>query len=347
MAANSDKILQEFLDLNKTGSSYYSSSRERSRKNKVLQDYSKRIKERVQENLNQISKLNGNPALLEPQGTSLRRTTLTDAFKPVLDTKNPDLASYLKFMSDPVENVAYSDGDDDNEGDTTSSAATQAASVTPPANSLLLTENEEAIIHNINAQAAFKIIQQFYNMYMSNIGCKDIDYRLGEVSAVIADRSAIANKSGYTTTNGAIFTATNFNFPVSFEIVDPSNKAARQKFTEEYVNLNLPPYNIPMTTKELVEDNPFTPSEGTITAQDQPVYSLDTLLSNREGATYRFAGFKAINDNIMLMQKLMEMHLVLSQPTCQNGIFLSTCRKVLYLQQFLLMTKQSSHLLQS
>ena len=303
------KFLTEFLDYNMSNTSALHVATDpnvRELRSNTVGSYAKDIKRYVAQNLRAIATANKNAALLEtlPSGKT-RKTTLPDSFNPVNGVSSVE--DFRKFLL--LRDVTSTMSEQDDVVD--EALAIAASGIEAPGAARVMTKNENAIVKNIRAQAALKIIQTFYTMYMSNVGVKEIDYRLGTVSAVINNRSLIANKTGMTTSNGAIFTPTNVAFDVGFDIVDPKTGKNVSK-SQSYANLFFPPYTIPIDGKGDLQDNTdylgdkVDSDDPTITPEDQPPYSLDTLISNRPGATYRFAGFKAVNDNIMLLQQVME-----------------------------------------
>ena len=186
----------------------------------------------------------------------------------------------------------------------------------------LLGEDGAEILKQAFSEAAKKTLQMYIDSYMAPVGNTDIKFRLGKVTgikntvAVYDENDVESIKKEYDKDNtitdnlGRIYTRTNLE--TSFKVNYWSDKTSSvQTMNIPYVNLYFPPYKVPDTLKNLNIWNTAMSAwqnlvkYGTYKASE-PTFNLTTLKNSRGDFTYRTPAFKAITDNINLLQYILE-----------------------------------------
>lgn len=184
----------------------------------------------------------------------------------------------------------------------------------------MIGEQGKAIIKVAENLAAKKIIQTYYDQYMSPMS-SDIHYRLGTVSGVKANSiSEVAKVSSKINTaeynkdnlildaNGRIFTRSNLSlqFPVS---LFSGSRQTDIKYDVPYINQFFPPFqrtgNIRNSDKNFYRNLNAWRSDSN-NKSGVATMDLNTYKCSRGNFTYREPAFKSINDNIQFLQYLLE-----------------------------------------
>lgn len=180
----------------------------------------------------------------------------------------------------------------------------------------------KAIMSQIKTQASLQAVQNFYDMYMSPVGNTDVYYRLGRVSGA-APAGTVNNQ---TDAQGRMQTRSLFTNKVEYNVY--LNWAYRNR-KDYYSVMWFPPYVTPNIKKPLVafensdikmsladfikatkkgkkekeeEDTRLQAQNGSY----YETYDMNTFLCARSTFTYREPGFKAINDNVHMLQWIFE-----------------------------------------
>jgi hypothetical protein len=176
-----------------------------------------------------------------------------------------------------------------------------------------LTKEMQSILAIMNREAALQSLQMYLDLYMAPGQVGDVRYRLGEVTGIKpnAVRDVLKNTnmpltSPQTNGNGQMWTPSNLytNFTVKYL----SSSASILQQTFPYINYFFPPYKSVSTQTKFgglaKETKPGASTKYDLS--DVKTYDTKTQIISRPDYTYRTPGFKAINDNIMLMQFLFE-----------------------------------------
>lgn len=211
----------------------------------------------------------------------------------------------------------------------------------------LLGETGSAILKQVESMTAEKILQMYIDAYMAPIGTSDMSYRLGAVVGVkniyteyVDDKHSPSFKKAYDRDNiitdryGRIYTRSNFDTKFVTYSWSGSSGSTR-RVTIPYSNLFFPPYVTGASVKDrydwgkIVDKWESEPLYGTEEAKT-PTMDLSTFKCSRGNFTYREPAFKAINDNIQILQYLME------QTTGVVSTYLTEWDLSLYMQEGLL-----------
>lgn len=172
--------------------------------------------------------------------------------------------------------------------------------LTPPNSTYtdVIPSEAEGMVDQVDNLIIKQFVQQFYEMYMAPIGLKEVYNRLGAVSGTIKDLHSLypnglkgllaADEQGSWRSN------LNFSFKVD-EGVKAADKATYSSLafppfiSHEVTNINNLSQNIelPDTEEEYLKDSSF---------------DMKNILFRKNEATYRLPAFKAVNDNIHLLQ---------------------------------------------
>lgn len=219
----------------------------------------------------------------------------------------------------------------------------------------LITPEGVQILKDLKTEVSKKLLQTFYDLYMSPLGDTDIKYRLGAVTGIKPSPAVVANMTAeqiaadkynfkqqdsydrdnlVTDSVGRIYTRTNFVTKFKSRYYNTSTGKESQ-FIYNYVNLFFPPYKFGYDVTsgasydKLINEwrNRFV--YNTSDAQ-LLTYDMTTFKASRGGFTYRTPAFKSINDNITFLQYILE------QTTGMVSTYLTEWDLSIYIQEGLL-----------
>lgn len=259
---------------------------------KAEEKFKMSLKEQNLESANIISYLNNTADEVELSKEGIPISTIFESLNPPENTliDNSSLINFLKISGSPV----------------VKSKETEEVYSISIKNDLLVNNNsnltdgneEKKILKEVGKLAAKDLLQKFYMMYIGSDGPFDEVYRLGEVESEL-DSIYIQNKPYLTTKIGGLFTPINLNFDVKWK------SFTGKEYSDNYYNLFFPPYNTPFYNGLLDDNSYISVEEASNKVISMPKFSLDTLVYS-EKPSKRYIGFKAINDNISLMQYFLE-----------------------------------------
>ena len=186
---------------------------------------------------------------------------------------------------------------------------------------VMLGESGKAILKVAENLAAKKIIQTYYDQYMSPLA-SDIHYRLGTVSGVkatnitdVTNSSVSPNTAEYNKDNlildnhGRIFTRSNFTYSFPVSLYSGARKTDIQ-YNVPYLNTFFPPFqrggDITQSDKNFYKNLNAWREESNNNVASIATMDLNQYKCSRGNFTYREPAFKSINDNIQFLQYLLE-----------------------------------------
>ena len=196
----------------------------------------------------------------------------------------------------------------------------------------ILTPEESALLSQVDNEASKAILQTYYNAYMAPFK-SDLEYRLGNVQGVYLKTEGVFSPDyGLINSRGRMYTRTNFttSFPLKYwsgasvnveqiGLTDSSGRLRDPTSGFFYTNLFFPPYKFGQSNDVTKKSFPYGWSpkyysydttdkngETRTVVTNELLYDPRDFTVKRDGFTYREPAFKAINDNIMFLQYLLE-----------------------------------------
>lgn len=175
-----------------------------------------------------------------------------------------------------------------------------------------LNESEQSVYNAVKSSTNKQLIQQFYEAYISPVGLKDVNYRLGEVQSSISDLHSLYRKGLSSLISGEIDAGWRVGLNYSFQVDENltyNNKVSKPFKFQSY---SFPPFisvdsnNYSYDSLLPVESKALSDSQKRLKDDYLQDTSFDiiNLLYKKNEATIRDISFKSINDNINLLQYL-------------------------------------------
>jgi hypothetical protein len=181
-------------------------------------------------------------------------------------------------------------------------------------NNQIVSEEAQAMMKIINRQANLEVVQNFIDIYMAPNNITDIVYRLGPVTGIkpnsVIDplkNSPVVLKSPQTDKYGQMWTVANLKTEFQIQHLNTMGNITTKKIP--YINLFFPPFLPKALASASIFDIAATlkqSEDDTTDYSNVKTYDPITNLISRPDYTYRQPAFKAVNDNIILLQFLME-----------------------------------------
>lgn len=167
-----------------------------------------------------------------------------------------------------------------------------------PEMSTKLDDSSAGTIKAVERIANSEMISLFIDAYMNADAASDLYYRLGEVNSVVNTNQPIP---GRTDSYGNINTTCDVAVDFEEEFITSSGTT---KLKNTYANMAFPPYRAVNSYDTAPSWYSDYEAYKIATSEEPRNFSANLLMRKAEGATYRNTGFKALNDNILLMQKV-------------------------------------------
>lgn len=183
-------------------------------------------------------------------------------------------------------------------------------------NTILLPPNEvystiippegEEIASNVDGLATKQLINQFYETYMVPTGFKDVYNRLGSIAGNISDIHSLYPKGirGLlgADSNASWRTGLNFSFVVNSGLKNQWGSS----IIDKYSSLAFPPF----ISHDVLDINSLSQAASSNSDTEESnaldtTFDMKNVLYRKNQATFRFAAFKQVNDNIHLLQTLL------------------------------------------
>lgn len=178
-----------------------------------------------------------------------------------------------------------------------------------------LDETEQSVVDSLDQSVNLELVKQFYELYYSPTGLKDVENRLGEVDMTLTNMHELRPEgaSAVMGTDSDASWRTNINYMFN---VDTGLTGANKYVYTSYAFAPMAPRNPSATIddkQKLYSQDPNadgndayiiqrTDSEGNAV---ENTFNLDNLTYTGNTGTLRKPAFKSINDNINLVQFLM------------------------------------------
>lgn len=162
-------------------------------------------------------------------------------------------------------------------------------------------------LNQISSFAQKQFVQQFYEAYMAPVAAKDVINRLGEVTSVVSNVGAIfpVGVTGVISTD-PVTTNTKWRaaYNYSFSVVElPKGNPNGQDISYTFRSVAFPPFRVhdiydlnssldKITTKDVSEST-------------EKYFDMQNLVYRQNQGTNRNPAFKAVNDNIQIVQYLL------------------------------------------
>jgi hypothetical protein len=189
-------------------------------------------------------------------------------------------------------------------------------------------DEDNAILSQVSNEVAKKYLELYFDAYMAPLH-SDIKWRLGPVSGVYVPSNDIKDETGLLTDDGKLYTRSNMFLPFDYDMYCGGEIREAKRY---YANLFFPPYKIGAgrdiesrtnLMRRIYRENP------------NATFDQDRFAIHRLGYTYREAGFKSINDNIMFLQWFAE------QCTGIVSTYLTEWDLSVYMQENMIMSMQN------
>lgn len=172
----------------------------------------------------------------------------------------------------------------------------------------ILGPDGQATLNQVNNFVQKQFIQQFYEAYMAPVAAKDVINRLGTVVSVVSDVSTIFPNGivGVMSASPGDHPSTRWRtaYNYSFKVVElPKGGDYNQDLCYTFNSIAFPPfrrhevYDLNNAMNEIAPDDKKEPAE--------KFFDMQNLLYRQNKGTSRNPAFKAVNDNIQIVQYLL------------------------------------------